>query len=65
MLARYPFLASSVSWMRRGLLFDGDAAGEDGKKTGEGGGGGDGIQEDGAGLDVADVNAEDAEPQEG
>ena len=65
MIARYPFLASSVNWMRRGLLFDGDIAGEDGKRAGDGGGSGDGIEKDGPGLDEADVNAEDAEPQEG
>jgi uncharacterized protein YecE (DUF72 family) len=65
MLARYPFLASSVSGMQRGSLFDGDVAREDGKSAGAGGGGGDRIEEDGAGPEVADVNAEDAEPQEG
>jgi hypothetical protein len=65
MLARYPFLASSVSGMRRASLLDEDVVREDGKSADDGGGGGDRIDEDGAGPEVADVNAEDAEPQEG
>lgn len=53
MLARYPFLASSVSWTRSHSLFDGDRVDERGADVGTGEGGAPGGND-----------AEDAEPQE-